>query len=377
MFLHTTIANHSRLIIIHPNYLSQHISLNQFARHNDSGYVRLNRGELGTPEVLSQIEAELGLIAANKHLSYIVLDECDRATPSALDEIIRLLLAELPSTKICILARYLPHIINDDASVRSMTQIIPIDVGLRLSDFTKTSSLPQLDVHAFGQGRVFVDGKAITNWKGHLSRNLFFYMIDNPIITRDVIFQTFWPNMPENTATNVFHVTKGIIHDALGFELIEFTNQFYRLISPVNLTYDVNNFHELSQNGIQSLDEAQLTTAYQLFKNTFLQGTDMPWIHARREELKLQYLVMMRTLTQLKLDSGDWDNVLGLSIRTLANDWSDENAAERIMNLYLKRNQPCEARKIFEKIESFLQNVYLKPQRTLQNLGDTAHSLCP
>ncbi|MDQ7037414.1 MAG: BTAD domain-containing putative transcriptional regulator [Anaerolineae bacterium] len=315
-------------------------------------------------------------IAENKHLPYLVLDECDRATPSALDEIIRLMLDELPSTKICILTRYLPPTIINDVSVRAVTQVIPIDTGLRLSDFTKIEARPQLDVHAFGQGRAWVNGQEITNWRGALPRNLFFYMIDNPIITRDAIFREFWPCMPENTATNVFFVTRKTVHDALGFDLIESSNRFYRLTDNVAVTYDVNNFHELSQNGALELDDAQLMTANQLFKNTFLQGSDMPWIQARREELEFQYLVMLRSLAKLKQDSGDLETALNLNIRVLAKNWSDENVAEKIMDIYLKRNQPCEAVKVFDQIEEFLQGLGLNPQKTLQNLGDTARSRC-
>ena len=39
------------------------------------------------------------------------------------------------------------------------------------------------------------------------------------MVTRDEIFETFWPGLPTKEATNVFHVTKRKISERLGYEL--------------------------------------------------------------------------------------------------------------------------------------------------------------
>src|SRR5258708_1602005 len=64
-----------------------------------------------------------------------------------------------------------------------------------------------IEVYGFGNGKVFVDGLPVETWDGPLPRNLFFYFIDHPLVTRDDVFETFWPDLNTKEATNVFHAT--------------------------------------------------------------------------------------------------------------------------------------------------------------------------
>jgi DNA-binding SARP family transcriptional activator len=376
MSLEQDFAKNIRLILIHPNYYQQHLLLTHFVISKAAVYVRLEGGRLEAGDALEQIEVVLKA-AIQADFEYIVVDECDRATPSALDAIIIDLLQRLLSVRIVLLSRYLPHIILDNPTIRTITRIIPVDSGIGLSDYTIVGNIPNLEVRAFGQGRVWVDGREVTNWNGQLSRNLFFYLIDNPIITRDVVFQTFWPDMSVSAATNVFHVTKGNIHDALGFELIEFSGTYYHLTDNAHLIYDVNVFHEMSQSGMQSPDETLLLTAYQLFKHSFLQDTEMPWVVTRREELELEYSETMSILSNLKMAAGEADSALGLNIRLLSKNRAREDLAERIMTLYLQRNKPCDALKIYNQTAQFLQETLRTvPDKPLQEAGEQARKLC-
>ncbi|MFQ3674014.1 MAG: hypothetical protein SNJ83_10505, partial [Aggregatilineales bacterium] len=67
---------------------------------------------------------------------------------------------------------------------------------------------PQLEVYAFGQGLALINGHEMVNWDGALPRQMFYYFLDHPLVTRDEIFKVFWPQLPVKEATNVFHVTK-------------------------------------------------------------------------------------------------------------------------------------------------------------------------
>jgi len=80
---------------------------------------------------------------------------------------------------------------------------------------------PQLEVYALGRGYALVNGQEITNWDGALPRNLFFFFMDNPLITRDEIFATFWPGLSVKEATNVFHVTKRKISERISMKVAE------------------------------------------------------------------------------------------------------------------------------------------------------------
>ena len=102
--------------------------------------------------------------------------------------------------------------------------------------FAKATSLkPQLEVYAFGRGHAVSNGREISSWDGALPRNLFFYFIDNPLVTRDQIFEIFWPKLSVRDATNVFHVTKRkiterisvYVDDGRNYELTIYSTGFY------------------------------------------------------------------------------------------------------------------------------------------------------
>jgi DNA-binding SARP family transcriptional activator len=378
MLLQGNLDKHIRLVVVQPDYHRPRHLLAPFVFDAKAVYLRCDDG-LEQADILEQIEAALGT-SSPRDSPFIVLDECDRVQPQTLDMVIIDLLRMLPSARIVLFSRHLPQIILNNPDIRAITQIIPLNNGDWQSDplnYEVDSNKPSLEVHAFGQGRVYFNSREITDWNGQLSRNLFFYLIDNPIITRDMIFQTFWPDMPVNDATNVFHVTKGNIQKALGFDLFTFSRRYYRLKDSVDLHYDVLAFHEMSQDGMLNRDEKLLDTAYQLFKYPFLQGTIMPWVETRREELELQYSESMSILAEHKLAVGDLDAALGLNIRILSINRKREDLAERIMRLYIQRNQPCDALKIFNETAQFLRTtIGTEPDKPLQQAAAEARRLC-
>ena len=109
---------------------------------------------------------------------------------------------------------------------------------------------PQLEIYALGRGYAFVNGQEITNWDGALPRNLFFYFVDHPLVTRDEIFATFWPKLSVKEATNVFHVTKrkiserisGKVGGSKSYELTQYQAGFYMPSEKVVRHYDVADF---------------------------------------------------------------------------------------------------------------------------------------
>ena len=109
---------------------------------------------------------------------------------------------------------------------------------------------PQLEIYAFGRGHAISNGQEIRIWDGALPRNLFFYFIDNPLVTRDQIFDIFWPKLSIKDATNVFHVTKRKITERISlyvvddenYELTSYSTGFYVPSDKIVRHYDVFDF---------------------------------------------------------------------------------------------------------------------------------------
>ncbi|MCS7070490.1 MAG: hypothetical protein NZM00_03225, partial [Anaerolinea sp.] len=124
----------------------------------------------------------------------------------------------------------------------------------------------QLEVYALDAGQVFLNGQAVNDWEGALPRLLFFYFIDHPLVTRDQVFADFWPTLPVEEATDIFHVTKHKITDLLGrvtqdaHEFVQYRQGYYMPGSQVIRTYDAREFEDLIDRALQTLDtiEAEL-----------------------------------------------------------------------------------------------------------------------
>jgi ATP/maltotriose-dependent transcriptional regulator MalT len=68
---------------------------------------------------------------------------------------------------------------------------------------------PRLEIRAFGEGDVKVNGKSIPykSWGGPLVRELFFFLLENAPVRREVILGVFWPDYSLAKAKSVFHAT--------------------------------------------------------------------------------------------------------------------------------------------------------------------------
>jgi DNA-binding SARP family transcriptional activator len=366
----TTMTTNQRLIIVAPTYRQKPQLLAQFLNLAASGYVRFEGANLNTDDMLTQIVSVYIDWDVLQDLSYLILDECDRSIPVEFDSLLHKLLLELPNTYIVVLSRRLPNIIYDSAARKLIHTIPKNSVG----------SLPPIDnayvsleVEAFGSGRVAVNGRDISDWKGYQFKEIFFFMIENPQVSRHVISNTFWSHLDIKAAMNVFHVVKRQLHKLLGFRLIEHVNGVYRLSHQINLNYDVARFSQLIEDGIAAQDESMLTQAYQMCRYDFLQESEAMWVRNRRQEIYTQYAEAILQLANIKAANGYADVALKLyrQLRLLLPH--REDIAKRLMSFYMERGEPEFALQIYHEIADYLvREVALEPTSDLKKLGEAA-----
>jgi len=254
------------------------------------------------------------------------------------------------------------------------------DVMFTLEDEIK----PQLEIYGFGRGHALVNGKEITNWDGALPRNLFFYFIDNPLVTRDDIFETFWPNLSVKEATNVFHVTKRKISERItmkvpeegNFELTQYTSGFYMPSDKIVRHYDVIDFQEAVERATTSLDpreEEQLyRRAIDLYKAPYLETVDMPWVTQRRDHMQQLYTQALGGLGRICRDRGDREEALGYFSRTLKEAPEREDIHREMMQLYIDMDMADDARRQYHYLEHTLNEMYkIKPAQETRDLFES------
>jgi DNA-binding SARP family transcriptional activator len=218
---------------------------------------------------------------------------------------------------------------------------------------------PHLEVYGFGTGHVYINGLPVETWDGPLPRNLFFYFIDHPMITRDEIFDTFWPGLATKEATNVFHVTKRKVSERLGYELTSYSGGFYRPSDQINIHYDVGNFEKEvaigEEGGKESIDTWY--RAIRLYRNEFLHTTEMPWIDERREQLKLTYSAALISVGRIYKSLGDTDKAISFYLRALREVPQREDIHRDLMTIYEGRGERDKAVAQYKALRDILKRT--------------------
>lgn len=240
---------------------------------------------------------------------------------------------------------------------------------------------PQLEVYAFGHGYALTNGQMIENWDGALPRNLFFYFIDNPLLTRDQIFETFWPKLSIKEATNVFHVTKRKITERIShkvdnpdnYELTRYSAGFYMPSEKLIRHYDVADFEEAIEQALVMDDEREREKLYRraidIYKGPFLKTINMPWVLKRRAELQTKYAETLIGMGRIYKARNQQEEALGYFIRALKEAPQREDVHREVIAIYINMGRPYDAKEQYRKLEEFLQQtVGIQPSKETREL---------
>ncbi len=239
---------------------------------------------------------------------------------------------------------------------------------------------PQLECTAFGQGQILVNGRPVVGWEGTLPRLLAFYLIDNPLVMRDEIFQDFWPDLSAREATNIFHVTKRKMNERLTYwmegashELTQYVSGFYMATDQIARHYDVADFVEAVELAMQARHPRRQMQCYQraigLYRAPFLQSVNnMPWVLARRQQLSGLYASALVGMGRLLLEMGEYDRALGYLARAAREVPEREDVHRDVIALYLHFGMMNEARMQYDLLRQELSGVSLLPSSDMHEL---------
>jgi DNA-binding SARP family transcriptional activator len=344
---------HIRLVVIHPNYVRQHLILEEFVQGN-AVYVRFEGQALTQIVTEEQINSAVAQQCNGSGLdeAVLILDECDRVDEFVLEELVTEWLGRETLERIILLSREIPRCILENQAMCDQIVFVPDDRSLMLWNYAQVNSdQTLLEVRAFGDGQVLLDGKRLDNWGGMLPRALFFYLVDRGMVTRDDIFKTFWPEKSLSEATNVFHVTKRKINEILGISLTTYGGGYYRLSPKIQLSYDAVLFTEMLQGiAIASDDETVdlLCRAKMFYCGDFLSTLDMPWVEKRRHELGEEYGDALENLAETKVANGEKKAALGHYLQALILCPPNEKLAMKVMSLYHELELTVDALAVYE-----------------------------
>lgn len=361
------------VIFVHPNFRAQHLVFEQIL--GESLYVRFQGNALDFTQVREQFEVVLksvtGLSTPDGKVSYVILDESDRVQAPALVQFLSQLLSELDKGRVIVLSRVLPDGVLENEQLRDVSVLFPIDPNRMLIDYASEPEEVTLEVRAFGEGRVQVNGRNVDSWDGALPRALFFYLVDRGMVTRAEIFKTFWSNLSTREATNVFHVTKRKISEVLGRELTLYGSGFYHISPKIHLSYDVSLFNQLVQDS-ESDDkgDVMLRQAIALYRGDYLMSLKADWVVERRESLQQSVCDAMITLGRIYENKGSQQEALCYYLRAAHLRPEREDSAFAIMRLYNDMNMPDDALKVYHRLVKTLRHrLKVDPSSHVQQLA--------
>ncbi|HVU13735.1 MAG TPA: BTAD domain-containing putative transcriptional regulator [Phototrophicaceae bacterium] len=328
------------------------------------------------------LAADLGAYSSDPLILFV--DELDRVAMDAdFNQFIRALVGTLPdNVQIAFSSRLLTYQPWYDMVARG--DAIVLGTAQRKDDmmFTvETTPRPQLEVYGFGRGHALVNGQPITNWDGALPRNLFFFFMDHPLVTRDEIFETFWPGLSVKEATNVFHVTKRKITERISmkisengsYELTQYNSGFYMPSDKVVRHYDVGDFQEAVDKAMVAASEkeevALLSRAIDIYKAPFLQTIEMKWVVDRRSTLRQLYAQALIGMGRIYVRRNEDQRAIGFFSRSLKETPEREDIHRQVMNLYINMGLLDDAVMQYRKLEQILgDTLKIQPSRETRDL---------
>lgn len=317
--------------------------------------------------------------------SYLVIDNADlllnnpEVERAVLDAFFSYLAQALPNdVKLVLNSRLLDYKMWFNKVQEGVATVLGDSETLDSGIFNPNRTEPaHLEVYGLAAGYVFVDGMPITTWDGPLPRNLFYFFVDHPMVTRDEIFETFWPDLPTKEATNVFHVTKRKISDRLGYELTQYSAGFYRPSGQMAVHYDVARFESIiEESRLNPPDDPQVWyNAIKLYRTPFLYKNDMEWIVRRREQLRLAHAEALIGIARVYRTQDDTERSIHFYLRAMREVPQREDIHRELMSLYSLRGETTKAIAQYEKLVEILKRTLgIPPSKATQTMYNKIRS---
>jgi two-component SAPR family response regulator len=304
----------------------------------------------------------------------LIFDEYDRSDiADDVQRFVERLAVALPENcHLVINSRTLPRISWISLIARNKASMLVNDQTIT-QDFYgfKNDSEGNLEVYALGPGFVLLNNQYIDSWEGHLPRLLFFFTLDRPVVTRSDICSSFWPELHDEQAVNVFHVTKRRLHKALDADVLIHNDGYYRVNPELQVYYDVLDFAESLIRG-RDVNNPDRLEAYQrattLYRGPFLQGHEDQWIVLRRQDFRVGYVEALKFIANTWRERQRPEQALSVLQKALVEDLRVDDVSEEVMRLYAQLGRRNEAAAHYQRVLQDYHKDNLQPTDRLHEV---------
>ncbi|MBI5962285.1 MAG: tetratricopeptide repeat protein [Chloroflexi bacterium] len=234
---------------------------------------------------------------------------------------------------------------------------------------------PRLEVFSFGDVQVCHNHQIVelSDWQTREARDLFFFLLQSPPLTKEQIALEFWPDISPARIKMRFKINIYRIRRALGQDVVIFENECYRINRAINYYWDREKFDELYQAAQQKAAGMErirlLEQAVALIKGSYLANLEAEW--AIPYQLKYQdlYLETGLELAGLYLGSDQARACLNTARTILRMDPLQEAAHRLIIQAYASLHDPAGLKLQYRQYQQIMESeLGMEPSQEMRTL---------
>jgi LuxR family transcriptional regulator, maltose regulon positive regulatory protein len=234
---------------------------------------------------------------------------------------------------------------------------------------------PRLEISSFGDIEVRHNQLPVglSDWQTREARDLFFFFLQSPPLTKEQIALAFWPDISPARLKVRFKINIYRIRQAVGPDVVVFENERYRFNRMINYSWDREDFdrllERLQQTGSRVERRNLLEQARSLMRGDYLADLDAEWAVMDRLEYQEKSRYVLLELAKMHLQDGQAYDCLHIARRILQTDGLLEAAHRLIIEAYATLHDPANMTLQYKLYQQALENeLGLEPSSEMTTL---------
>jgi DNA-binding SARP family transcriptional activator len=208
---------------------------------------------------------------------------------------------------------------------------------------------PSLAIYFLSPFRVLLDEQPVGGWPNCKGKSIFKYLVthrERPI-SKEVLMETFWPEVDPDSARNNLNVAIYGLRKALSkvntdFPYVLFQDGCYLLNPELRIWVDAEAFmahvqkaKECERRGDMAAAIHEYRAAETIYQSEFLvEDRYEEWLTGARQSFQDTYLAVMNRLSNYYYEQHDYEACVTICAKTLADDVCNEELHQRLMRCY-------------------------------------------
>jgi DNA-binding SARP family transcriptional activator len=263
------------------------------------------------------------------------------------------------------------------AQAERISQSLPVLYrGLASDPNDALSETPRLDIRSFGSVQLLHNQQnvGLSDWQTREARDLFFFLLQSPPLTKEQIALEFWPDISPARLKMRFKINVYRIRQAIGPDAVIFENERYSFNRSISYIWDREKFDDLlrASKHLQGFEKIQLLEqAMEIMGGPYMADLDADWAVSDRIKYHDIYQDLILELADLYLANDQARDCVNMARRALKLDPLLEAGHRLIIQAYATLHDPAGMTLQFRQYQDILnQELGLQPSNEISALYD-------